>query len=77
MEQDGNTNPSHHAVLFLMELRADLDNRHFFVDVRHEPEYVTRDIDEAMHLSKEFLQSIHPNDPKTECSDALSWVELV
>ena len=58
MEQDGNTNPSHHAVLFLMELRADLDNRHFFVDVRHEPEYVTRDIDEAMHLSKEFLQSI-------------------
>ena len=54
MEHDGNTNPSHRAVLFLMELRADLDNRHFFVDVRHESKVVTQ----AMHLSKEFLQTI-------------------
>ena len=25
-EQDGNKNPTHHAVLFLMELREDLEN---------------------------------------------------
>ena len=66
MEHDGNTNPSHRAVLFLMELRADLDNRHFFVDVHHESKVVTRDIDEAMHMSKEFLQSITDLDGPTQ-----------
>ena len=35
-EQDGNKNPTHHAVLFLMELREDLENPYFFVDIRHE-----------------------------------------
>ena len=66
MEHDGNTNPSHRAVLFLMELRADLDNRHFFLDVHHEFKVVTRDIDEAMHMSKEFLQSITDLDGPTQ-----------
>ena len=57
-EQDGDTNPTHRAVLFLMELRADLDNRYFFIDIRHESRATTRDIDDAMHLSEEFLQNI-------------------
>ena len=41
-----------------MELRADLEDRHCFHDTRHEPEDVTRDIAEAMHLSLDFLQSM-------------------
>ena len=53
-EQDGNTNPTHHAIL----LRADLENRHFFVDIRQESKTTTRDIDDVMHLSKDFLQTI-------------------
>ena len=70
------------AVLFLMELRADLDNWHFFIDVRHEPENVTRDIDEAMHLSKEFLQSITDLDGAFEltvqpCLDLTGRIRLV
>ena len=47
-EQNGSTNPTHRAVLFLLELRADLEHRYFFVDVRHEPRAITRDIDASV-----------------------------
>ena len=57
-EQNGSTNPTHRAVLILLELRADLEHRYFFVDVRHEPRAISRDIDDAMHLSADFLQNI-------------------
>ena len=41
-----------------MELSADLDDQHRFHDTRHELQNVTQDIDEAMHLLLDFLQSI-------------------
>ena len=61
IDQDGNGNPSHHTVLLLMELRANLENRHDdFPDANQEPEpdSVIRAVDEAMHLSLQFLQSM-------------------
>lgn len=57
-EHNGNTNPTHHAVLFLMELRADLENIFFCIDIRHKPRATSRDIEDAMHLLEEFLQNI-------------------
>ena len=57
-KQNGNTNPSHHAILFLMELRAALENRYFFVDICHETMATTRDIENAMFILEEFLQNI-------------------
>ena len=54
-EQNGTTNPTHRAVLFLLELRADLEHRYSHVDVRHEPRHISQDIDNAMHLSANFL----------------------
>lgn len=50
-EQNGSTNPTNPAVLFLLELRADLEHRSIFVDVRLEPRTITNDIDDVMHLS--------------------------
>ena len=41
-----------------MELRADLEDRHRFQNTNREPDHVTQDIAEAMHLSLDFLQSI-------------------
>ena len=38
IDQDGNDNPSHHTVLLLMELRANLENRHDSPDACQEPE---------------------------------------
>ena len=38
--------------------QADLENRYFFVDIRHKSKATTRDIDDAMHLSEDFLQNI-------------------
>lgn len=35
-KQNGNTNPAYQTVLCLMELRAALEDRHFFVDTRYE-----------------------------------------
>ena len=60
IDQDGNDNPSHHTVLLLMELRANLENRHNYHDTRREPEpnSVIWAIDEAMHLSLQFLQKM-------------------
>ena len=60
IDQDGNDNPSHHTVLLLMDLRANLENRHNHPDARREPEpnSVIWDIDEAMHLSLQFLQKM-------------------
>ena len=58
IEQNGITNPSPHTILLVMELRADLQDRHRFHDPRHEPKDVTHDIAEAMHLSLDFLQSM-------------------
>ena len=60
IDQNGNDNPSHHTVLLLMELRANLENRHYSPDAcwEPEPESVIWDIDEAMHLSMDFLQSM-------------------
>ena len=57
IDQNGNDNPSHHTVLLLMELRANLENRHYSPDAcqEPEPESVIWDIDEAMHLSMDFL----------------------
>ena len=57
-EQNGTTNPTHRAVLFLLELRADLEHRYSHVDIRHEPEHISQDIDIAMHLSANFLQDL-------------------
>ena len=34
IDQNGNDNPSDHTVLLLMELRANLENRHYFPDVQ-------------------------------------------
>ena len=51
-----------------MELRADLDNRHCFADTHHEPQNVTWDIDEAMHLLMDFLQSMTDLDGAFELS---------
>ena len=60
IDQDGNDNPSHHTVLLLMELRANLENRHDSPDACQEPksDSVIWAIDEAMHLSLQFLQSM-------------------
>ena len=58
VDQNGNTNPSHHTVLLLMELRANLENRHYLPNACQEPESVIWDINEAMHLSTDFLQSM-------------------
>ena len=60
IDQDGNDNPSHHTVLLLMDLRANLENRHNHPDARREPEpnSVVWAIDEAMHLSLQFLQKM-------------------
>ena len=60
IDQNGNDNPSHHTVLLLMEVRANLVNRHDSPDACQEPESdsVIWDIDEAMHLSLQFLQSM-------------------
>ena len=60
IDQDGNDNPSHHTVLLLMELRANLENRHDSPDACQEPESdsVIWAIDEAMHLSLQFLQKM-------------------
>ena len=57
-EHNGNTNRTHHTVLFLMELRVDLENRYFFVDIRHEAMATTGEIEDAMFLSEDFLQNI-------------------
>ena len=59
-DQNGNDNPSHHTVLLLMELRANLENRHDSPDACQEPESESAiwAVDEAMHLSLEFLQSM-------------------
>ena len=57
-EQKGSTNPTHRAVLFLLELRADLEHRYLFVDLRHESRSISQNIDDAMHLSADFLQNI-------------------
>jgi len=58
IDQNGNDNPSHHTVLLLMELRANIENRHDFPNACQEPEHdsVIWAIDEAMHLSLQFLQ---------------------
>ena len=58
IDQNGNDNPSHHTVLLLMELRANLENRHYSPDACQEPEFVIWDINEATHLSMDFLQSM-------------------
>ena len=60
IDQNGNDNPSHHTVLLLMELRANLENRHDSPDACQEPESESAiwAINEAMHLSLEFLQSM-------------------
>ena len=58
VDQNGNNNPSHHTVLLLMELRANLENRHYLPNACQEPESVIWDINEAMHLSTDFLQSM-------------------
>ena len=60
IDQDENDNPSHHTVLLLMDLRANLENRHNHPDARREPEpnSVVWAIDEAMHLSLQFLQKM-------------------
>ena len=55
IDQNGNDNPSHHTVLLIMELRTNLESRHHSPDTCQEPESVTWDIDEAMHLSMDFL----------------------
>ena len=55
--QNGNTNPSSQTVLLVMELRSDLEDLHRF-QISREPEHITQDIAEAMHLSLDFLQSI-------------------
>ena len=57
-EQNGTTNPTHRAVLFLLELRDDLEHRYSHVDIRHEPRHISQDIDNAMHLSANFLQDL-------------------
>ena len=41
-----------------MELRADLENLFFCIDIRHKPRATSRDIEDAMHLLEEFLQNI-------------------
>ena len=38
IDQNGNDNPSHHTVLLLMELRANLENQHDSPDACQEPE---------------------------------------
>ena len=58
IEQNGNTNPLSQTVLLVIELRADLEDRHRFQNTNREPEHVTPDIAKAMHLSLDFLQSI-------------------
>ena len=45
-----------------MELREDLENRRYFVDIRQEPLATTRDIEDAMFLSEDFLQNITDRD---------------
>ena len=39
--QNGNTSPSSQTVLLVMELRADLEDRHRFHNTNREPEHVT------------------------------------
>ena len=58
IEQNGNTNPSSQTVLLVMELRADLEDRHRFQNTNCEPEHVTQNIAETLHLSLDFLKSI-------------------
>ena len=70
IKQNGNTNPSPHTILLVMELRADLEDGHHFHDTRHEPEDVTRDIAKAMHLSLDFLQSM------TDLDGAFEWLVI-
>jgi hypothetical protein len=41
-----------------MELRANLENRHYLPNACQEPESVIWDINEAMHLLTDFLQSM-------------------
>ena len=81
IDQDGDGNPSHHTVLLLMELRARLENRHDFPDANQEPESdsVIRDIDEAMHLSLKFLQSMIDLDGNFEplVTSSLHLAELI
>ena len=57
-EQNGNTNPTYQTTLCLMELRAALENRYLFVDIRYETMATTRNIEDAMFISEKFLQSI-------------------
>ena len=57
-EHKGNTNPTHHAILFLMELRADLENWYFFVNIRHETRATTQDIKDVVYLLEDFLQNV-------------------
>ena len=40
-----------------MELRADLKNRYYFVDIYHETMATNQDIKDAMFLSEDFLQN--------------------
>ena len=58
IEQNGNTNPSSQTVLLVMELRADLEDWHRFQNTNCEPEHVTQNIAETLHLSLDFLKSI-------------------
>ena len=58
-----------------MELRANLENRHCFPDACQEPDSVTWDINEAMHLSMDFLQSMTDI---VECTDDVvreAWLD--
>ena len=57
-EHNDSTSPTRHAVIFLMELRPDLENQHFSSYIRHEPMSTTRDIEAEMLLSEDFLQNI-------------------
>ena len=47
--------PTYQTVLCLMELRAALENRYFFVDIRYE---AMPNIEATMFISEEFLQNI-------------------
>ena len=58
IEQNGNTIHSSQTVLLVMELRADLEDRHRFQNTNCEPEHVTQNIAETLHLSLDFLKSI-------------------
>lgn len=56
------TNPTRHAVIFLMQLRADLENRHLSAYVRSKPISTTQNIEAAMFLSENFLKNITNTD---------------